>query len=45
MMGVWIFLRHLSFFVARADAALPLVDAAIAECARLAVTDLRSGRL
>lgn len=32
-------------FAARADAALPRVDAAIAECARLAVTDLRSGRL
>ncbi|WP_406691742.1 serine hydrolase [Saccharopolyspora sp. ID03-671] len=30
---------------ARADPALPRVDAAIAECARLAVTDLRSGRL
>jgi beta-lactamase class A len=30
---------------ARADAALPKVDAAIAECARIAVTDLRSGRL
>ncbi|MEV0084386.1 serine hydrolase [Saccharopolyspora sp. NPDC003752] len=30
---------------ARADAALPGVDAAIAECARIAVTDLRSGRL
>ncbi|MGP4019582.1 serine hydrolase [Saccharopolyspora sp. 5N708] len=32
-------------FAARADAALPTVDAAIAECARIAVTDLRSGRL
>jgi beta-lactamase class A len=32
-------------FAARADASLPRVDAAIAECARLAVTDLRSGRL
>ncbi|SFS63128.1 serine hydrolase [Saccharopolyspora flava] len=30
---------------ARADPALPRVDEAIAECARLAVTDLRSGRL
>ncbi|TWF95076.1 serine hydrolase [Saccharopolyspora dendranthemae] len=30
---------------ARADPALPRVDAAIAECARIAVTDLRSGRL
>ncbi len=29
----------------RADSALPQVDAAIAECARIAVTDLRSGRL
>ncbi|ALG06479.1 hypothetical protein [Kibdelosporangium phytohabitans] len=32
-------------FAARADLALPAVDAAIAEAARLAVTDLRSGRL
>ncbi len=32
-------------FAARADASLPRVDAAIAECARLAVTELRSGRL
>ncbi|HEX6354779.1 serine hydrolase [Actinophytocola sp.] len=31
-------------FAARADAALPAVDAAIGECARLAVTELRSGR-
>ncbi|GAA2343271.1 serine hydrolase [Saccharopolyspora halophila] len=30
---------------ARADPALPRVDSAIAECARIAVTDLRSGRL
>lgn len=30
---------------ARADGFLPKVEAAIAECARLAVTDLRSGRL
>lgn len=30
---------------ARADPALPRVDAAIAECARIVVTDLRSGRL
>ncbi|GAA2776178.1 serine hydrolase [Saccharopolyspora taberi] len=30
---------------ARADGFLPLVDSAIAECARIAVTDLRSGRL
>ena len=30
---------------ARADPELPRVDAAIAECARIAVTDLRSGRL
>lgn len=30
---------------ARADPSLPRVDAAIAECARIAVTDLRSGRL
>lgn len=30
---------------ARADGFLPKVDSAIAECARLAVTDLRSGRL
>ena len=29
---------------ARADALLPRVDAAIAECARIAVTELRSGR-
>ncbi|CAM4138649.1 serine hydrolase [Kibdelosporangium persicum] len=32
-------------FAARADLALPAVDAAIAESARIAVTDLRSGRL
>jgi beta-lactamase class A len=32
-------------FAARADMALPAVDAAIASAARLAVTDLRSGRL
>ncbi|MDQ3788392.1 MAG: class A beta-lactamase-related serine hydrolase, partial [Actinomycetota bacterium] len=31
-------------FSARADAFLPAVDAAIGECARLAVTELRSGR-
>jgi beta-lactamase class A len=31
-------------FAARADAALPAVDAAIGECARLAITELRSGR-
>jgi beta-lactamase class A len=31
-------------FAARADAALPAVDAAIGESARLAVTELRSGR-
>ena len=30
---------------ARADGFLPQVDSAIAECARIAVTDLRSGRL
>ncbi|CAM00695.1 beta-lactamase class A [Saccharopolyspora erythraea NRRL 2338] len=30
---------------ARADAFLPKVDAAIADCARIAVNDLRSGRL
>lgn len=30
---------------ARADPSLPRVDAAIAECARIAVTDLRSGRI
>jgi beta-lactamase class A len=32
-------------FAARADLALPAVDAAIASAARIAVTDLRSGRL
>jgi len=31
-------------YAARADAALPAVDTAIGECARLAVTELRSGR-
>lgn len=31
-------------FAARADGFLPAVDAAIGECARLAVTELRSGR-
>lgn len=31
-------------FAARADAALPAVDTAIGECARLAITELRSGR-
>lgn len=31
-------------FAARADPAVPKVDAAIAECARIAVTDLRTGR-
>lgn len=32
-------------FAARSDSAVPAVDAAIAECCRIAVTDLRSGRL